>query len=230
MMKTLVMIPAFGCDGRLYAPQVSALRERFDVWVIIGTEKRFSDMVEEVLAAAPERFIVLGTSMGGRLALETTLAAPTRVAGLVVIGAGAGPTVDPALGLRRSARIRGGEKQQVLVEMGDMISHLPGPRGHEAREAFITMGQDMDPMTLARQSDALAHRTDVWGRLSEIECPVLCLWGEQDRFSPVAEGKRVAVGVKHGRYVELPECGHFPTLEYPEETMDALSAWLATSN
>lgn len=230
MMKTLVMIPAFGCDERLYAPQISALRERFDVRVIIGTEKRYSAMVDEVLAAAPERFVVLGTSMGGRLALEMTLAAPERISGLVIIGAGAGATADPALGLRRSSRIRGGEKQQVLVEMGDMISHLPGPRGHETREVFVVMGQEMNPMTLARQSDALAHREDLWGRLGEITCPVLCLWGVDDKLSPAKDGKRIVVAVKHGTYVELPECGHFPTLEYPHETTEIFSKWLATLN
>jgi pimeloyl-ACP methyl ester carboxylesterase len=225
-MQSLVLIPAFGCDERLYQPQVSALRKRFDVRVIIATANRYSGMVDEVLAAAPEQFIVLGTSMGGRLALEVTLAAPQRVQGLVIIGASAGAVADPAAGLLRSTRIRGGEKQQVLVEMGDMVSHLAGPRGHAAREEFISMGQAMDPMTLARQSDALAHRTDLWGRLGEVKCPVLCLWGVHDKFSAAADGKRIAAGVKHGRYVELPDCGHFPTLEYPEETTKILSEWL----
>jgi pimeloyl-ACP methyl ester carboxylesterase len=229
-MHSLVLIPAFGCDERLYTPQIAALREGFDVCVIVGTEKRYSAMVDEVLAEAPERFAILGTSMGGRLALEVMLAAPKRVSGLVIIGAGAGPTVDPALGMRRSARIRGGEKQQVLIEMGDMVSHLPGPNGPATREAFITMGQEMDPMTLARQSDALAHREDLWGRLGEIECPVLCLWGVHDKFGPAADGRRIATAVKHGKYVELPECGHFPTLEYPDEATEILSKWLATLN
>jgi pimeloyl-ACP methyl ester carboxylesterase len=229
-MHSLVLIPAFGCDERLYTPQIAALRERFDVRVIIGTEKRYSDMVAEVLAAAPERFAILGTSMGGRLALEVALSASTRVSGLVIIGAGAGGVADATAGLRRSTRIRGGEKQQVLIEMGDMVSHLPGPNGTATREAFITMGQAMDPMTLARQSDALAHREDMWGRLGEIECPVLCLWGVHDKFSPAADGKRIVAAVKHGKYVELPECGHFPTLEYPDETTAVLRAWLATLN
>jgi pimeloyl-ACP methyl ester carboxylesterase len=225
-MQSLVFIPAFGCDHRLYAPQLAHFGESYDLRVIIPTANRYSGMVDEVLAQTPERFVILGTSMGGRVALEVALAARTRVAGLVIIGAGAGPTVDPALGLRRSTRIRGGEKQQVIVEMGDMVSHLAGPRGHDTREAFITMGQEMNPMTLARQSDALAHRKDLWGRLGEIECPVLCLWGVYDKFSPTEDGKRIAAGVKNGHYAELAECGHFPTLEYPEEATRVLSAWL----
>jgi pimeloyl-ACP methyl ester carboxylesterase len=227
-MTSLVLITAFGCDGRLYALQMAPLSSLFDVQVIVPTANRYSGMVDEVLAQAPEHFIILGTSMGGRLALETALAAPERVEGLVIIGAGAGATVDPSIGLRRSTRIRGGEKQHVLIEMGDMVSHLPGPRGPETREAFIIMGQEMDPMTLARQSDALAHRVDRWLELDKIDCPVLCLWGVHDKFSPAEDGKRIAAAVKHGRYVELPECGHFPTLEYPEEATAALRDWLST--
>ena len=230
MMKTLVLIPAFGCDERLYAPQMAALGKQFDVRVIVPTEDRYPGMVAEVLTQAPERFVIMGTSMGGRVALEVTLAAPDRVEGLVIIGAGAGPVADTSAGLRRSASIRGGEKQQVIVEMGEMIAHLPGPHGHVAREAFVTMAQQMQPETLARQSDALAHRTDMWSRLGEVTCPVLCLWGVNDKFSAAADGRRVAAGVKHGRYVGLPECGHFPTLEYPDEATDVLSKWLATSS
>ncbi len=226
MRKTLVMIPAFGCDAGLYGAIAGRLAEAVEVRSHVAAQDSFGAMVAEVLAFAPERFVVLGTSMGGRLALEVALAAPERVEGLVVIGAGAGAVADPAAGLRRSARIRGGEKQQVLIEMGNMIAHLPGPRGPATREAFITMAQAMDPETLARQSDALAQRTDKWGRLGEISCPVLCLWGVHDKFSPAADGQRIAASVARGDYVELPDCGHFPTLEYPDETAAALERWL----
>ena len=227
-MTELILIPAFGCDEQLYEAQMAALGGHYDVRVMVPTADRYLGMVEDVLAQAPERFVIMGTSMGGRVALEVALAAPQRVQGVVIIGAGAGAVADPTVGLRRSQRIRGGEKQQVIVEMGNMVAHLPGPRGPAAREAFVTMAQQMDPETLARQSDALAHRTDKWARLREISCPVLCLWGEHDQFSPAADGKRLAGAVRQGSYVELPECGHFPTLEYPDETSRILKEWLAT--
>lgn len=224
MRKTLVMIPAFGCDGGLYAEVVAGL----DVEIVthIAGEDSFEGMVKALLAKAPEEFIVLGTSMGGRLALEVALAAPDRVEGLVVIGAGAGGVADPAAGLRRSARLRGGEMEAVLSEMGDMVAHLPGPRGPATREAFIEMGRKMGADAMARQSDALAKRVDRWERLAEIKCPTLCLWGEHDQFSPAADGRRLAEAVDWGVYVELPGCGHFPTAEFPAEATAILRDWL----
>jgi pimeloyl-ACP methyl ester carboxylesterase len=224
MRKTLVMIPAFGCDGGLYAEVVAGL----DVEIVthIAGEDSFEGMVKALLAKAPEEFIVLGTSMGGRLALEVALAAPDRVEGLVVIGAGAGGVADPAAGLRRSARLRGGEMEDVLSEMGDMVAHLPGPRGGATRQAFIEMGRKMGADVMAQQSDALAKRVDRWERLAEIKCPTLCLWGEHDQFSPAADGRRLAEAVDWGVYVELPGCGHFPTLEFPVEATAILRDWL----
>jgi pimeloyl-ACP methyl ester carboxylesterase len=224
--NSLILLPAFGCDDRLYGPLIAALQGTWATKVIIPTADRYETMVDEVLATAPEDFAILGTSMGGRLALEVTLAAPTRVLGLCIIGAAAGAVADQAAGLKRSARIRGREKDKVIAEMGEMVAHLPGPRGVATRAAFLAMGQAMDTEQLARQSDALAHRDDKWERLTEIECPTLCLWGAHDKFSPVADGSRLAEAVQEGSYVELPECGHFPTLEYPDEATEAILNWL----
>ena len=225
-MKTLVMIPAFGCDARLYAPQIKALEDAFDIQTIIATGASFEEMIEYVLQQAPESFAILGTSMGGRLALEVALAAPERVEALCIIGAGAGPVADQTAGLRRSTRIRSGERDKVIAEMGEMIAHLPGPRGVATRQAFIDMGLAFDPEQLARQSDALAHRVDRWDELEDVECLTLCLWGEHDKFSPAADGQRLAEAVQMGSYVELPNCGHFPTLEYPDEATEAIALWL----
>jgi pimeloyl-ACP methyl ester carboxylesterase len=226
MTPPLLLVPAFGCDARLYQPQLDKLQEYFDLQVLVPDGNRYDKMIANVLARAPESFAILGTSMGGRVALEVALAAPGRVEALCIIGAGAGRAADQAAGLRRSARIRGGESGQVIAEMGQMIAHEPGPKGAAARQAFIAMASAMDVDQLARQSDALAHRVDLWERLSEIECPTLCLWGEHDKFSPAADGLRIAEAVQYGSYVELPACGHFPTLEYPDDATEAIAMWL----
>ena len=225
-MKTLVMIPAFGCDERLYAPQIEELENSFRIQTIIPASDRYAGMVDDVLRQAPDEFAILGTSMGGRVALEVALAAPDRIEGLCIIGAGAGPVADQAAGLRRSARIRAGERLQVIAEMGNMIAHLPGPRGPQAKQAFIDMAIAMDMELIARQSDALAYRIDLWDRLHEIECPTLCLWGKHDQFSPTADGLHIAEAVQYGSYVELADCGHFPTLEKPDVATEAIAMWM----
>jgi pimeloyl-ACP methyl ester carboxylesterase len=129
--------------------------------------------------------------------------------------------------LRRSERMRGGEYDIVISEMARMVAHEAGPRGAQTRDEFKRMARELGPDITARQSDALAYREDRWDDLMSIPTPVLCLWGAHDQFSPAADGQRLAKSVQRGTYVELPACGHFPTLEYPAETAEAIMTWHA---
>ena len=122
-MKTLVMIPALGCDAELYVQAGRAASKSIRTSIVAVSQTTLEACVASVLGAADGGFVILGTSFGGRVAVEVALAAPERVKGLVVIGSGAGPVADPAAGLRRSARLRAGEMKQLAAEMGEIISH-----------------------------------------------------------------------------------------------------------
>jgi pimeloyl-ACP methyl ester carboxylesterase len=220
------MIPALGCDSRLYADIVPRLSDVAEPVTIVADKDELGACVQQVLGQAPEKFIILGTSFGGRVALEVAIAAPHKVQGLVVIGAGAGVAADPSAGFRRAERLRGSEFETVVTEMADMISHLPGAKGPATRASFVAMAHEMGGALMARQSEALARRVDLWPRLGEIACPALMLWGRDDQFSPAADGLKMSTALLHGRYAEISECGHFPSLEAPEETTDILLHWL----
>ena len=225
-MQNLVMIPALSCDGRLYAEIEPRLSEVVKPISIVVDGREMVGCIQQVLEKAPEKFVILGTSFGGRVALEVALAAKDRIQGLVVIGAGAGIAADPSAGLRRAERSRGAEFENVVTEMADMVSHMAGPNGTKARTSFVIMARELGGALLARQSEALARRLDLWPRLSEIACPSLMLWGKEDQFSPAADGLKLSTALPHARYAEISECGHFPSLEAPEETADILLHWL----
>lgn len=224
-MQNLVLVPAMGCDGKLYANIVEGL-EGIQTHVVVCKEATIAANAAHVLEETPQSFILLGTSFGARVALETALAAPERIKGLVIIGSGPKAVADPAAGLRREARLRGGEFDQVIAEMAEMVAHLPGPNGNATKQAFITMAHELGAEAVANQAAAMARRSDITPRLQEISCPALMLWGKLDQFSPAADGLALSMAVQHGRYAEIAECGHFPTLEAPEETAGILRHWL----
>ena len=228
-MQNLVMIPALGCDSRFYADILPRLSGVVEPVTIVADKDTMTGCMQQVLDRAPEKFIVLGTSFGGRTALEVAFAAPHRVQGLAVIGAAAGVAADPSAGFRRAERLRGNEFENVVREMADMVSHMPGPNGAKTRTSFISMAHEVGGALMARQSEALAKRVDLWPRLGEIACPSLMLWGREDKFSPAAEGLKFSVALPHGRYAEISECGHFPSLEAPEDTANILLHWLQDS-
>jgi len=230
MKPALLMIPALGCDGELYDGLAAGLADLVEPQTIICEAVSISACVDQLLRNAPKEFVILGTSFGGRVALETALAAPGRIKGLWVIGAGPGAVADAAGGRERSARLRGGEFENVIGELARKAVHLAGPSGAAACETALRMMRRQGPELMARQSDAMTTRGDVTLRLSEITCPALMLWGSEDQFSPPRDGLAMAAAIPNARFVEVRDCGHFPTLEAPGETLDAGRHWLHASH
>jgi pimeloyl-ACP methyl ester carboxylesterase len=226
-MQTLVMIPALCCDEGLYQGIVPALSDLVSPRIIIPYEATLKACAEKVLGEVAGDFIVMGTSFGGHVAREIALAAPDRVKGLWIIGAGPGAVANPHAGLERGIKLRDGRAEDVYQQFFKMITHLPGERGAEAADMFLAMARRGDPLKVALQADALATRPDRWNDLGRITCPTLLLWGVHDQFAPAADALRMAGLIPNARYVEIGECGHLPTLEAPAEVIDAARHWLS---
>jgi pimeloyl-ACP methyl ester carboxylesterase len=221
-----ILIPALGCDDRLYARLIAEITDLVEPLVLVPDGDTLPLCVADVLAKAPEKFLIGGTSFGGHVAREVALSAPNRVRGLMIIGAGAGPASNPAGGVKRSERLRGGDHEGLIRDMAETITSPASPEGATAKQTFIRMGLATNPETIARHNDALTIRPDRWGDLEPITCPSLLLWGKGDRYSPSLDGLRMSAAMPNARFVELEDVGHLPTLEAPEETADAVRHWL----
>jgi len=62
--------------------------------------------------------------------------------------------------------------------------------------------------------------------LPGITCPILILWGEQDRFVPVAIASKLAQLNPKIQLKLLPNLGHCPHDEAPETVLQMFSEWL----
>ncbi|MFC1809107.1 alpha/beta fold hydrolase [Candidatus Omnitrophota bacterium] len=67
-------------------------------------------------------------------------------------------------------------------------------------------------------------------RFNQIRVPTLILWGEQDRINSVYDAHRFYEDIPHSDLVLVPECGHFPQEECPEETAQYLTKFLNQHN
>jgi pimeloyl-ACP methyl ester carboxylesterase len=53
--------------------------------------------------------------------------------------------------------------------------------------------------------------------LAKIGVPALGVWGEDDRIVLLENGRRATARLPHGRFVSIPQAGHMPMEERPEE-------------
>lgn len=56
-----------------------------------------------------------------------------------------------------------------------------------------------------------------------IGCPVRILWGEEDRWIPLARGRALHARIPRSEFTPLPGLGHLPQLEAPERVLAALA-------
>jgi pimeloyl-ACP methyl ester carboxylesterase len=63
--------------------------------------------------------------------------------------------------------------------------------------------------------------------LPQVSCPVLCLWGEQDPWEPIALGKAFSEYSAIEEFIPLPGLGHCPQDEAPEQVNPLIKDWIA---
>eukprot|EP00741_Cyanophora_paradoxa_P004032 tig00000754_g3916.t1 len=74
-------------------------------------------------------------------------------------------------------------------------------------------------------ADDGASPATIWERLSRIQVPTCVITGDKDTFVPASNAGRVAGGIAGAELHVLPNCGHLPHEECPEETMRIVRAF-----
>jgi len=222
----LVMLPGLICDSRIFAAQASAFAQAWPV-PDYGDAATLQDMARRVLDTAPERFALLGHSMGARVALEIMRSAPERVDRLALVSTGVHLPADGEAAKRHALRDLGrkwGMAALVDAWLPPMIAPSR-PRDQlydELRAMCIHAG-------LARfeaQIAALLARPDVESLLPEIACPTLVAVGSEDRWSPPAQHEAIAALIPGAQLVVIEGAGHMLPVECPDALNAAIAAWL----
>ena len=218
---SMVLIPALLCDEALYGEVLSGLEDRVSAQVMMSPQPTLTASVGDILARAPEHFVLGGTSYGARLAIEIALAAPGRLRGLWLMGATPGePDREQGLGIAGMIEDRTEEAIAMLAGLVVAQQHA------EARSTFEAMARRVGGRDGGAQMRALTDGADVWDRLGSLHIPTLVVWGKDDALVPVATGRRLADALPHAHYFALDDCGHLPTLEKADEVTDIVAEWL----
>jgi 2-succinyl-6-hydroxy-2,4-cyclohexadiene-1-carboxylate synthase len=230
MPSTIVMLHGFAGTGRAWDPVIAELDgERYRA---LAPELRGRDIpacVTDVLDVAPERFVLCGYSLGGRIALHAALAAPGRVARLVLVAATGGIEDAAERAARRAAdeALAARVERGTIEEFADAWMAQPLFAGTPL-EAARLWREDLlrnEPAAVAASLRALGTgaMTPVWDRLHELTMPATIVVGERDaKFR--ALGERLAAGLPAGRLEVVAGAGHGLPREAPREVAAVLQA------
>jgi pimeloyl-ACP methyl ester carboxylesterase len=193
---------------------------------------------------------IVGTSMGGRIALEVALEYPDRVGRLVIVNSlGLGrPKIQPYYPMMLVPRVG----ETLLRGMKHGLRWAPSPvirrfaarfigaRGNlektmsdayldDLREMYAADGyQDAYLATVRSIASPRSYLgdLDVTRRLDRIKAPVLIIWGADDPLFPVAQARRAHSLLPGSKLAVIEGAGHTPQAEKPEEFNRHLAAFL----
>jgi pimeloyl-ACP methyl ester carboxylesterase len=204
----------------------------------------FAAWVEAFQAATHSRgAVVIGNSLGGRIALEAGLTHPKSVRGLVLL------TPSPAfirlrqwlplvrLSAPELARLPMPQLSHWMVVEGIRVMFSDPDRlpkawydaaADEARRVLRKPAHRVAFFSCARQiylEDAYGKH-GFWQRLPGLVPPALFIWGDRDRLVPSSFARHVAAALPDAGQIVLEDCGHVPQFEHPAETMSMVRGFL----
>jgi len=233
MPDTLVLLHGFGGTHRAWDPVLPELdHERYNPIVPDlrghGTKAAvrpvsFDGCVADVLAAAPDAFVLCGYSMGGRIAQLVALAAPERISRLVLVATSAGIEDDTARAERIAAdRALADEVQDMTAAaFADRWMAQPIFAGTPS-DAAAAWRADLlrgDPRGLAEALRTIGGGAmePFWDRLGALTMPVTIVAGARDeKFARWATEKYPAL-IPHAEVHVLDGVGHGIPREAPRE-------------
>ena len=237
MAPTVVFLHGFTHTGRSWHPVIAALGERYtsvadDIRGHGDASERVPVSLEAVIddvvaAAGPERYTLVGYSMGGRIALHVALAAGDRVERLVLIGASPGIADEGERSARQRAdeELAGEIERSSIEEFARRWAQTPVLAGLPAAALDAAHADRLrsTPAGLARALRGLGTGAlpSLWERLGELSIPVTLVVGERDsKFGAIAV--EMARGMPEAEVVVAPGAGHAVHLEAPEAIARAL--------
>jgi 2-succinyl-6-hydroxy-2,4-cyclohexadiene-1-carboxylate synthase len=241
--QSVVLLHGFTNTGASWAPVIRELGERYSALApdIRGhgeaAERRpvtFEACMTDVLDAAPERFVLVGYSMGGRIALQLAFTDPTRVQALVLIGATAG-IADPAARAERvlADELLAGELEAGLeiAAFADRWGSQPLFEGQPPAVAELARADRLrntpSGLAAALRGIGTGAMVPLWDRLDRLPVPTTLVVGERDtKFSAIADD--MAGAMRDARIVRVPRCGHAVHLEAPVAVASVIDSASAT--
>ena len=240
--SSVVLIHGFGSSIYTWKDVIPALAARHDVIALdlpgFGGSDRPPDLSLEAFAGAViglmdrlgiERAALVGNSMGGATAAIVAATLPERVSRLVLLDA-AGFNMEPAarplmvrLTTSWAAPVLGLlPGKRLLVERSlRQVFHDDALVTEERVSEYLAPAQRPGTFAALRSLGASldAGRLRVADVLGDITAPTLVVWGDDDRWIPLAHADRFVAGIAGARKLVIPACGHMPQEEKPAEVV-----------
>ena len=252
--QPILLIPGLGLDNTYYRLGEPLIRENFQTILVDprGIGKSQKDDVEYTAdlwaddyaalldAINIKKAHILGSSLGGTVALAMGVRHPNKVASLIIAGGFSELTrsVEMNYALRKKMIPKLGMGEEMAEFMGLWImtrEFIDSEYGQKVLEASKKNVQQNSPDLYIRFLDSILRLgrripggevPKLTKQLNTIKCPTLVLCADNDHFIPSSLSHVIADNITGSIYEEIKNGGHIPFIEKPRESVQCVLKFL----
>ena len=190
-------------------------------------EDQAKDLAEFAKQLGLDKFVLIGTSMGGIIAMTYAAEHAERLLGLVINDIGP----DAEAGTQRITQMVGSRPDSFATleeamayrrAMSPILAARSAEDQHELALGVLRRGTGgkwawkMDPAYIRQRVErGPPARPPLWPALQALPCPTVVVWGTESDVLSEAQALRMVDVLPRGELVRVPGIGHAPTLVEP---------------
>ena len=237
---TVILLHGLGGSAQAWNFNIAPLAEKFHVVVPdqIGFGKSdkplvnyrirtYVDFLDQFCKQLKiERATLVGSSMGGWIAVTFASAFPDRVDKLVLADA-AGYMPPKDLDARTFYGLNPTTREGMKVLMAKVFYNKMLQTDAAIDQAIAARMAAGDGFTIKSITESIIRGEDfIDGFIKSIKTPTLIIWGREDGLTPLADGERFHKDIAGSKLIVFDQCGHAPNLEKAAEFNAALLKFL----
>ena len=191
--------------------------------------ERLTDDAQSVIAASGyTEYVLVGHSMGGKVAQALAARRPAGLAGVVLVAPAPAAPFGSTEQLQQLTMHAYDDEQTVQQSIDQMLTHqrLPAEVRKQIVDDSLRAG---DEARLAWPKYGLVQ--DVSAGLSDVDIPVLVLAGNHDKVEPPAVlADHLLPLMAHASMTVLEDTGHLSPLEVPDQVARHITTFTARLN
>ena len=226
---------ALFCDGTIFSAMASHLPKKYRLIAVdarahgnsFTPQEDFTmkDLARDLLVVLDEldieEAVFLGVSMGGMASMHAALLAPERVRGLVLIDTEA--DVPPWKNwverwlLAKAAPWFGVRPFTIDMMVRRMFGVTYRCQNPEEMKSWKCSLASLELESLIRAIKAVNDRPSLINEIHKIKAPTVLVYGDEDLYTPVSSGRRIAALIEGARLEILAQTGHLAVVESPQQ-------------
>lgn len=230
MSIPVLFLPGQLTDERLWSPMLAAMPSGIIAphFADLTRGDTVAALARQVLSSPPQKFVLVGLSLGGYVAFEMLRQCPARVMGLVLFNTSA--RADDADKLAEREKLSRasifGKFIGVANRLMPTIVHERALNNPGVTEVIAQMAAHIGQSGFLSQQRAIMSRPDSHDVLPQIHVPTLVVGGDSDARTPPELAREIAENIPGAEFHLLPQVGHLSPLEEPARCAEFFTDFL----